>query len=213
MNLKPVDFKAVAAQGCFVYAYLRCKDGKHGKKFTPYYVGISTAVTQHNRRWRPFSSHPGHHIPADVAFVRVLKSGLTKSEAERWEMLFIDHYQRAVDGGMLHNKNNGGGSNTGFKHSLERRLQVSEQMKGNQNTKGRKLDSWHVEILRQNGKALDHAAGGRANGLKRAKEAAVKYGITVDTFLAFDKKARAAICSRFKRGKRGTELTAGLVPA
>ena len=213
MNLTPVDFKAVAAKGCFVYCYLRSKGGKHGKKFSPYYVGIATAATEHNRRWRPFASHPGHHIPADVAFVRVLKSGLTKEQAEAWEIRFVARYGLVVEGGILHNKNYGGGSNAGFKHSEQRRAQVSKQMKGNQHTKGRKLDAWHVDILRKNGKALDHAASGRARGLQRAKEAAAKYEMSLETFLSFDKKVRAAICSRFKRGKRGAELIAGLVAA
>ena len=208
MNLTPVDFKAVAAKGCFVYCYLRSKDGKHGKKFSPYYVGISTAATEHNRRWRPFASHPGHQIPSDVVFVRVLKDGLTKSEAESWEMRFIDRYQRVINGGMLHNKNDGGGSNAGFKHSPERRAQISEQMKGNQYTKGRKLDDWHVEICRQNG--LKNAAGakslGVASGVVRAEIACEKYGVTKEEFALWSRNKKTVVARRYAKGLRGKEL-------
>ena len=118
MNLTPVDFKAVAAKGCFVYCYLRSRDGKHGKKFSPYYVGISTAATEHNRRWRPFASHPGHHIPVDVAFVRVLKSGLTKAKLKLGDAEFVARYGLVVEEwNPSLSKNYGGGSNAGFKHS------------------------------------------------------------------------------------------------
>ena len=50
MNLTPVDFKAVAAKGCIVYCYLRSQDDENGKKFSPYYVGVS--LTAENRHYR-----------------------------------------------------------------------------------------------------------------------------------------------------------------
>ena len=40
-TLKPVDFKAVAAKGAFVYCYLRSKNSKTAKAGSPYYIGLS----------------------------------------------------------------------------------------------------------------------------------------------------------------------------
>ena len=51
MNLQPVDFKAVAAKGAYVYCYLR----EHDR--TPYYVGIS----ENKNGRRPYELHSCWH--------------------------------------------------------------------------------------------------------------------------------------------------------
>ena len=97
MNLTPVDFKAVAAKGAYVYCYLR----EHDR--TPYYVGIS------KRSVRPTEQHKGQHLPVYDALIRVLKSGLTEKEAKEYERFYIARYGRKdTTGGLLRNRTNGG---------------------------------------------------------------------------------------------------------
>ena len=98
MNLQPVNFKAIAAKGAYVYCYLR-EDG------TPYYVGISEDGTGK----RPF----GHHAVAvpkkHVERVRVMRSGLSYEEAQQLEIRYIKHYGRKDLGtGILRNQTDGG---------------------------------------------------------------------------------------------------------
>jgi hypothetical protein len=94
-NLKPVDFKAVAAQGAYVYCYLR-EDG------TPYYVGIAKTAR------RPFDRH-SFHIPAEPQRIRLMRSGLTWEQACEWEAVYIKRYGRVDNGtGILRNLTDGG---------------------------------------------------------------------------------------------------------
>ena len=104
MNLTPVDFKAVAAKGAYVYCYLREDD------FTPYYVGVAT------RHTRPFDRHHCA-LPAYDALVRVLDEGMTREEACKREIFFIARYGRKKDGGILVNQNKGGEGNWGYEHT------------------------------------------------------------------------------------------------
>jgi len=97
-SLKPVDFKAVAAKGAYVYCYLR-EDG------TPYYVGLSLRADRPFRRSRKDMKPPAGHPER----VRVLRSGLTKEEACKWEIFFIAHYGCKYNNtGILRNKCPGG---------------------------------------------------------------------------------------------------------
>ena len=98
MNLKPVDFNAIAQAGYYIYAYLR--RGDH----SPYYIGLSkTAI-------RPLYRY-GRDCPApfNSALIRVLRSGLSKEEACSWECFYISHYGRKDLGtGILRNRCEGG---------------------------------------------------------------------------------------------------------
>ena len=80
-------------------------------------------------------------------------------------------------------------------------------MKGNQYTKGRKLDAWHVEICRQNG--LNNAAGakdrGVASGVARAT-ACEKYGVTAEEFSTWSRNKKTVVAGRYAKGLRGSEL-------
>ena len=100
-RLQPVDFRAVADRGAFVYCYLRSAD------LSPYYVGISI-------NWqRPFGDHTCN-IPPNPALVRLLRSGLTYEEAQEWEITYIAHYGRVDLGtGILRNLTDGGEGMTG----------------------------------------------------------------------------------------------------
>ena len=114
MNLQPVDFKAVAAKGFFVYVYLREKD------LTPYYVGLSK-----NFR-RPFDRHCVK-VPVDACRVRVLKSGLSRQQAIEWEVFYIDHYGRVdMNTGILRNATPGGDGNTEMSEATKQKLSRSK---------------------------------------------------------------------------------------
>jgi len=117
MNLQPVDFKAVAAKGCFVYCYLRA-DGR------PYYVGIaSTAV-------RPFERH-GCGVPRKTPErVRLMRSELTWEEAGRWEQFYIARYGRKdVGTGILRNRTDGGDGILGYVHTEEAKRRIRQNNK------------------------------------------------------------------------------------
>jgi len=90
-RLQPVDFRAVAELGAFVYCYLRSAD------LSPYYVGISC-------NWqRPFGDHTCN-TPPNLSLIRLLRSGLTYEEAQEWEITYIAHYGRVDLGtGILRN--------------------------------------------------------------------------------------------------------------
>lgn len=98
-----VDFKAVAAKGCFVYCYLREKDSKTACAGTPYYIGFAS------RARRPFERHDVPIPPRKSGRVRVLKSGLSEFDAYKWEIFFIERYGRKdLRTGILLNKTGGG---------------------------------------------------------------------------------------------------------
>ncbi len=99
MNLQPVDFKAVAAKGCFVYCYLREHD------LTPYYVGFASE----GRYVRPLEDHGSKTpLPKFDALIRVLRYGLTEKQAFDWEIRYIKRYGRKMEGGLLLNRSTGG---------------------------------------------------------------------------------------------------------
>ena len=117
MNLTPVDFKAVAAKGYYLYVYLRQDE------LTPYYVGLSC-----NHR-RP--TDPDHcvDVPEDFCRIRVLRSGLTKEQAETWEQFYIFWYGRKSEGGCLRNLRAGGSTgSTGYKHTAEAKAKFAQRV-------------------------------------------------------------------------------------
>lgn len=102
MNLQPVDFKAVATKGCFVYCYLRSKDSKTAKAGTPYYVGIAKNAC------RPTSAHKCP-VPLDLSLIRLMRAELSWEEACRWESYYIAKYGRKdLGAGVLLNLTDGG---------------------------------------------------------------------------------------------------------
>jgi hypothetical protein len=105
-TLQPVDFKAVAAKGAYVYCYLR-------ENGSPYYVGIAS-----NAR-RPFERHSCKAPTKQRQLARVLRAGLTWEEACNWEQFYIARYGRKDLGtGILLNQKDGGDQGfKGGKHS------------------------------------------------------------------------------------------------
>ena len=97
-GLKPVDFKAVAAKGCYVYCYLRADR-------TPYYVGIASNA------YRPTNKNHNCRVPGGKSLwrIRVMKSGLSWEDACVWEQRYILRYGRKDLGtGCLWNLTDGG---------------------------------------------------------------------------------------------------------
>lgn len=97
-RLQPVDFRAVADRGWFVYCYLRTD-------CSPFYVGLSKnarrATTKRQGEICPVKDRP--------ELIRVLRSGLSKLDAFFWERFYISHYGRKDLGtGILRNRCDGG---------------------------------------------------------------------------------------------------------
>jgi hypothetical protein len=258
MNLKPVDFKAVAAKGCIVYCYLRSKDDKNGKKFSPYYIGISKRPK--NRHYRIFEKH-NCEVPSDKLFARILRVG-SEEECYQWESLYVARYGLIKDGGILENSSKGGQhgaqghtQSASFRKSLSRRMnsygsefwdKVSWSNKLTQTEKdaktlGVKPARWaalskadraavryfisaHPEVSAtqylngdyvkkhrtEEGKEKQRELANRG-ALKKRKASAEAFGIPFSVYEKLSLKGRNTAKARFKRGKRGAELTAGLI--
>ena len=117
-TLTPVDFKAVAAKGCFVYCYLRKKD------HTPYYVGLGT------RAVRPMQPH-SVLVPDEPWRIRVLRQGLSKDDAVNWECFYIQHFGRVNNKtGILRNLTDGGEGANGAVVSQQTRKKMSKARLG-----------------------------------------------------------------------------------
>ena len=231
-NLKPVDFKAVAAKGCFVYCYLR-EDG------TPYYVGLAGNSRRPTQRHRQHGK--GVQIPADRARIRVMRSGLSREKACEWEKFYIARYGcKFNETGNLHNRTTGGDEGfIGGKHSEETRLEMWAQ-RCKQGTFGIPADQWLALTAQRRAairyfctahpetNGLQYLAGDYVKGQKtaagRAKQkelnaravvkklaaAAAKYGLSVECWKQFTAKQRSHVSARWSRGKRGAELLAGI---
>jgi hypothetical protein len=78
----------------YTYAYLR-EDG------TPYYIGKGRGDRAYKNDSRCCARPPKDRI-------LILKNNLTENEAYKHEIYMIKHYGKKVDGGILHNINNGG---------------------------------------------------------------------------------------------------------
>jgi hypothetical protein len=100
----------------YTYAYLR-------EDRTPYYIGKGTgrrAYQKHNQ----FNSPPKERII-------FLKQNLTEEEAFKHEIYMIAVFGRKDLGtGILRNKTDGGEGSSGFNHSEESKLKMSEKGKG-----------------------------------------------------------------------------------
>jgi hypothetical protein len=116
--------REIARLGRYVYAYLRQSDDAHGRKWSPYYIGLSkTAV-------RPFQRSHNCAIPTNARFIRVLKSGLTEQQARAYEKFYIAHYGYARNGGCLDNGCAGGQGSTGHVVTDEVRAVISATHSG-----------------------------------------------------------------------------------
>ena len=187
MKLKPVDFAKVGKQGCFVYCYLREKDR------TPYYIGIA-------KRSDRITAHHTVNIPPDKRNIRILRSGLTHMEAQKWEMFYIAHYGRKDNGtGILRNQTDGGETGgLGRIWSEEQRRARSELVKGRKHN-----DETRAKISANRcGKPFHPGQREALEPVWRelATEQAEKMGIEVDEYLALPQEMKRVVIDRFKYG-------------
>ena len=118
-QLQPVDFKAVAEQGAFVYCYLR------SKKLSPYYIGIASEGSDR----RPIERH-NIAVSKDRRRIRMMKSRLTWEQACEWKVQFIAHYGRKdLKTGILRNLTDGGDGTPELVRSKEDKRRKSQAAK------------------------------------------------------------------------------------
>ena len=219
-KLTPIDFKAVAAKGWYVYCYLRHKDSKTAKAFSPYYIGIGSSRIR--ARWGPHGKTP---IPANHALIRVIRSGLTKDTAGEWEKFYINYYGRKMDGGILVNQRLGGSTggygwkasvdtkakmsaaHKGMKFSAEHRARLSKAAAGKDMTLSiHNPESQAKAALSRTGRIVADSTC-EAISLGKAERKAAVVGLTATEWMALgDEKARVAYFSRYQAGFRDAAL-------
>jgi hypothetical protein len=155
-QLQPPDFTEVAEQGCFVYCYLRSRNTS-APAGTPYYIGIASSYA------RPTGPHTCT-VPRNRARIRVMRSGLTREQAEDWERRYISHYGRKDAGtGILHNRTDGGEGASGLIHSEEAKATLSRKLKDNKNGLGHVPTPQKRRRIRQKLTGIKHTAERRRN--------------------------------------------------
>jgi hypothetical protein len=91
----------------YVYKYLRSKKSKNGVIGTPYYIGKGV-------RDRAYSKYHKIVVPDDKSNIVIVQGKMLEAEALQLEMLLIHLYGRYdLKSGCLHNRTNGGESNSG----------------------------------------------------------------------------------------------------
>ena len=193
-KLTPVDFKAVAAKGAYVYCYLR-------EDLTPYYIGIASNAV------RPFRKDHSCSVPkgCDLWRIRIFAEGLTWDEAQEAERFFIARYGRKDLGtGILRNLTEGGDGSKG--HRKYEVLEATAQQYGIP------YQTWLVFSQKQRQQITTRFfQGWRGEFLTcacepRQLQAAQRYGVSVDDFLALTKAQQVRLNYRFRKGLRGAAL-------
>nr|BDD44073.1 hypothetical protein 13 [bacterium] len=138
-QIKAHNFRKVASEGCYIYAYLRPRSSENGKAGSPYYVGKATSSS------RPFEVETHTvRVPKNRRMVRVLASGLTNREAKDLEIRFISHYGRIDIGSgrkTLRNMTPGGDEGPGFTDEV-RQKRIDSQKEATAEERGVDLDEY-----------------------------------------------------------------------
>jgi hypothetical protein len=102
----------------YTYAYLRVDR-------TPYYIGKGEGRRLYEKHRKGIS------VPKDKSRIIFLKQNLTEEEAFKHEIYMIAVFGRKDLGtGILHNRTDGGDGSSGFRHSKETLIKLSEMKKG-----------------------------------------------------------------------------------
>ena len=226
MNLQPVDFKAVAAKGAYVYCYLR----EHDR--TPYYIGIS----ENKNGRRPYELHSCWHPPYD-ALVRLMRSGLDIETAKEWERFYIKRYGIAREKGLLKNRTYGGDGVHGMQHSektkarlkeagfafkatsiKEQTQEVADQLEANGNCLASEYQAMTYKdrqafrkFLERNPKGTieqwgsqSHSEYSRRGAMNRSKAAAARVGAPFEKWCELSDSDKSAVKAWLKRNPKGT---------
>ena len=229
-NLKPVDFKAVAAKGAYVYCYLRM----NGR---PYYIGLASK----GQHARPFQRHSCKAPTKQKQLVRVLRSGLTLDEARVWEVFYIARFGRKgyESNGILLNHSAGGESGTsGIKWSREiierraasnrgqtHRKRTPEENEANRQRGLGKIQSEQTRAKRsasskghKKSELFCQATRMRMTGSKQSEKTkrqhattlsrpiADRVGLDVDVYTRFSRVQKQRVNRAFEKGVRGEDL-------
>jgi hypothetical protein len=202
-----------------VYAYLRDKDSAGGKAGSPYYIGVA------GDRARPYDKHGRTPVPQDERRIRMLRSNVTHDQARMWEKFYIAKFGRKdIHSGrqMLLNRTDGGEGVTGLKHSASSRQKMSDLAKkrapASQETlrkrseaqKGRRHTPETIAKMRESKRHQTAETRAKSSATQK-QNAAKRYGISIDQYNSLTAKNRRAMAARFHRGKRGADLTDGLL--
>jgi hypothetical protein len=112
-------------------------------------------------------------IPTDRSRIRVMRQGLTKEGADRWEIFYIERYGRKADGGCLVNHKEGGhrGGNDD-----ETKARIAEKVAEHY------ANGLYVK--------LNTPETAKRRAFARAANKAAEFGIPEDAYLAMSKSQR-----------------------
>jgi hypothetical protein len=202
-NLQEQDFKAIAADGNFVYCYLRSKDG-FAAAGTPYYVGIG------KRACRPFEPHTCSK-PRSKSHVRVLRSSVTREEAIGWEKFYIQKFGRMdIRTGILRNQTDGGDGNVNYSPEVRAKISLGQLTDHSHETMdyfGLTLDKYMA--LTNPERAALRSKYQRFLDQKQYKadlEHSAKYGLSVEEWRSKSRAEKVRALGRYKLGYRNREI-------
>jgi hypothetical protein len=136
----------------YTYAYLR-------EDKTPYYIGKGKGNRVYKKR------NKGVKPPKDKSRIIFLKQNLTEEDAFKHEIYMIVVLGRIDLGtGILHNRTYGGEGASGFIHSEETKIKLSEAHKGEKNHNyGKNFSEEHRRKISEAHKGRTHSEESRRN--------------------------------------------------
>ena len=167
-------FVDTGEKDCYLYRHLK----PSGELF---YIGIGSGNNNYKRAYTKTGRNKNwYKIVENFGYeVQILTSGLTRAEAEELEILLIAYYRREdCCDGVLCNLTDGGGGNTGLKHSKETKLKMSETRKGQR--MGKDNHCFGKKLTKEHRKAISDAnTGGTWTNEQREKYRSTRTGCIV----------------------------------